>query len=782
MSIKNLKYSKYPFTFAISILRTIVKSIFLIQISVSSPSNKFDANLGTIENPLLHKIIEMHQNPSRCHGHVAFQNVTYENYQPINDMKQYYTVTLGSIPNFSTWQAYPSHWKQSNNWDASAKSVRSTCTFAIIYLTRKTGNFDKMYSTLLSQIVRFVAIDNLGESQLVKNAGFERTIEIPGVILLPGMSFNEIINSPAALHHPLYNSILPVFTTRNPKREWNLVPNLALLDLTDGLQICVHSSVTLPYLKNFKCRGTNKIFSDFPNVFKEEPKLWQFDYFQSLQIDAKFKDKMVSKLTWTNFPLTSRYIMYELLKTINATIVPFTDCSEEENSQETFYASETCLRPIMFHDMSRFELSGFPSIFTDTVLTAMDTYQFISCHADYELSFHFYLNPFTPHLWFAIGATLVILISAGTLYLNYFVTNCSHFVELLYFVGFVFEEGYPIPKEIENRNVFRMLTWHWILLAMILTNCYTGCAIDTLNSKLDQTTPSTFEDLTCFQESAESKSFETVMSYLTAANNWPEGDSVFDQDNCFILYSKAWNYEIDFKKMVNYAFLREIFVILTSTQRPWPNWFNTLYNFLNFKHKYYPNLERNLSNDSLIANYDVIRTAIERDLVTCDKNVFIDKSRLLKPFHEKLNKKYRTDRFKLSKEKIFETAYCWIFVFAKESSIPRKFVKLFESGIYQEMDELILRFGSKSDTRNSIQSGNNNSSSESAVSGRLQPEYGGPPLKLGSSIQTLFCIVFIMLAVSSGFFILERVASTGKWIAVNLYAFMVANFLRKMDN
>lgn len=160
------------------------------------------------------------------------------------------------------------------------------------------------------------------------------------------------------------------------------------------------------------------------------------------------------------------------------------------------------------------------------------------------------------------------------------------------------------------------------------------------------------------------------------------------------------------------------------------------------------------------AYHKKIQTAIEKDLLTCGKNVFIEKSKKLIPYRDKLNKLMKSEKLKISRDKILEASYLWKFDVPKEFNVPRKFVQLLESGIYEEMDQLILRYGRKDDHFSS----RGNSLGKTEIN-----DLNGPPLKLESSIQTVFYIVLILLGLSFATFLLEETIRYGGLGVVKVY-------------
>ncbi|OXA40300.1 hypothetical protein Fcan01_24951 [Folsomia candida] len=701
-----------------------------------------------MSTPLLHNIILSHPIHSRCHWHLAFQSIQVENYHQ-TAIPLVAAVTLSAIPNFynDNWNNYIEMWNVTanfNNW-GSVQSSRSTCSYVLLYLN-KESTFDENFSVRFSKIVRFVGINFVGNLNQLLDPPYTqseiRTRQISGIILILSFSLEiSAMKSDAYNIHPFYNPVI------NFEPEvLNYVENFAILFLPRDnydITICLHHQLSFPYLKNFQCEKTRHkfIFAAFTRL-RVPPQYWHFDG-QRLNMDRYLALRKEGDDHWTGFSETSRYIMYQVVKSVNASLVWAFPCVPRESGNSNLtviYYRDECLYPVVSYDLPRFQTNHRYTSTHEIVLTTVDAYQFVTCYTEYELSFRFYLRPFHPQVWISIGTTLSSLAVIVSLYLK--LAGNLKFPVLIFFLGSVFEEGYPIPGKLKNLSIFRLLTWHWCLFAVVLTNCYTGGTIDVLNSKLNQVTPTTFQDLVCSQKTLPSEAGRIKL--IRDAFGYPDNPK-FDKD-CFALYSFPLTYDIDYQKMDQYTFFRSVLTNLMYRTIIPPNLNEALYTFINFRHRYFPKLgqgEHNLRR----AYHKNIETVIQKDLLTCGKSVFIEKSKKLVPYREKLNKWVKSDKLKISRDKILETSYLWKFDVPKEFDVPRKFVRLLESGIYGEMDQLTLRYGKKDD--NFSRRGN-------YLGGGETSDLSGPPLKLGSSIQTVFYIVLMLLGVACVAFLVEE--------------------------
>lgn len=137
-------------------------------------------------------------------------------------------------------------------------------------------------------------------------------------------------------------------------------------------------------------------------------------------------------------------------------------------------------------------------------------YQFITCKSESFISFKFDLVPFQPAVWGGFCIAIVsVFISLG-LYQK--LKNVKHFSPWWFILSNIFDEATHIPGRLEKQEFFRIVVSGWILMVVILTNCYSGLMITDLNSPLLGTNvQTTFQDLMC-------KDKQTVEFYREGAN------------------------------------------------------------------------------------------------------------------------------------------------------------------------------------------------------------------------------------------------------------------------
>lgn len=130
------------------------------------------------------------------------------------------------------------------------------------------------------------------------------------------------------------------------------------------------------------------------------------------------------------------------------------------------------------------------------IFTAFGGYSFLTCYSQESIIFEFYMTPFQAELWWALLATFVSLSLALSLWLFWRRFKTS-FCPWMYVLGALLEDGVHIPEKLEKSLVFRLVFGGWIIVCVLLTNCYNGFMITWLNSPLQMGSVSAFKELVC---------------------------------------------------------------------------------------------------------------------------------------------------------------------------------------------------------------------------------------------------------------------------------------------
>lgn len=113
--------------------------------------------------------------------------------------------------------------------------------------------------------------------------------------------------------------------------------------------------------------------------------------------------------------------------------------------------------------------------------------------------FLFYIAPFKPFVWLGMLVTLLSIISMLCAFLHWCGNSQISFTPLLFLLATIFEECPSIPREIAGLPFVRYILGTWLIMSVILTNCYNGMLTTELNAPLPILPLQTFDDLICEQ-------------------------------------------------------------------------------------------------------------------------------------------------------------------------------------------------------------------------------------------------------------------------------------------
>lgn len=124
-------------------------------------------------------------------------------------------------------------------------------------------------------------------------------------------------------------------------------------------------------------------------------------------------------------------------------------------------------------------------------------FEFLSCYRDEYFTFKIYITPFELLVWVVLFISIISIIAITTtfIYLSDFVNTTVSI--WLFVVGTLFEECTPLPRNIEQSTIFRLILGTWCLMTVILTNCYNGIMITELNAPYNSLRPTVFDHLHC---------------------------------------------------------------------------------------------------------------------------------------------------------------------------------------------------------------------------------------------------------------------------------------------
>jgi hypothetical protein len=411
--------------------------------------------------------------------------------------------------------------------------------------------------------------------------------------------------------------------------------------------------------------------------------------------------------------------------------------------------------------------------------------KFLSCFSKPVVKFEMYVKPFQVEVWFSMLLCCSLIAVLISLY-NMKLKLSESFSPYFFFVSTLFEEPYSVPSVLWNNRVFKTVTITWLLTAMIFTNLYIGLMIS------DVTSPLQGQRLVSFDEVLDTKIVYDKMSHLEPwqimyfwLNNYTHADRRHGSDFKLTIEKAKCNVNFvylgykpryrQFESQENFAILQKpvedcgttgisIIVQKHFLRHPWmysefkklekelsPLYklsFNKLYMhravaFFSPRNRHSPRDPEFLNNEKqLMELYSA--AAIEKELVACNRSIFMGDSRELKYELSYLIANHPTKGFYMPEE-TFENGgsnpVLWGFINVGRSKVVRYFKLLIESGIREGITGirmhkhyLMRRNGTK------------------LILERMQSESS---VGMFGSIQTIFFIFLFLLAISSLVFTIE---------------------------
>lgn len=351
---------------------------------------------------------------------------------------------------------------------------------------------------------------------------------------------------------------------------------------------------------------------------------------------------------------------------------------------------------------------GGPLQFQDklfiTLLPEHNAFSFLTCYAMQTVSFEFYVTPFSPEIWYFLATTfltLVLILWSYLLHKKYRGSFCSW----MYVLRALLEDGVPVPGQIERLPAFRWTLGSWLIVSVLLSNCYNGLMITGLNSPLSTKGVETFRDLVCdwkdiknFEDATDSLfSKGELVSYLqkmpkNTSSNLKEMQLLPKKD-CFSLLSLQPTFSSDNQysstTKVTYV-LPEFFKFLMDFIKVYhwpirdkpPAAYTLALNLFHWKHGHVPKALEHLG----IPSQDYT-SLIESEVVGCGKTVFVGKPLEVETELEYLRMSYSWIKFYREKDSLSTVVSGVGIVAAGTSRIVQDFRAFIDSGIYGRLIE-----------------------------------------------------------------------------------------------
>jgi hypothetical protein len=307
---------------------------------------------------------------------------------------------------------------------------------------------------------------------------------------------------------------------------------------------------------------------------------------------------------------------------------------------------------------------------------------FLSCYTTPVLRFEMYVQPFELNLWLCIGSCL----SAIVLFIYIYNRNqelSPSFSPFFFFASTLFEEPYSVPTALWNNSKFKIITTAWLLTSIIFTNLYTGHVITELSVPLKREILHSLEDIFGTYNKAAPLDVLSLASDLDFWDNnflsftKPSNDFWMSDCRKSIDYSDYDSYHQQFRKIEHFALLQapvvcnsihfspdnenmrlcnpsmyklfnqfhwDAFSINGGIMRFNPKYEFYVTKFISPKHRHYPREPKFPKSKNFFINH-YRAAAVEKEIVTCGRSIFIAESNELQAELRYLQRNYPGTHF-----------------------------------------------------------------------------------------------------------------------------------------
>jgi hypothetical protein len=374
--------------------------------------------------------------------------------------------------------------------------------------------------------------------------------------------------------------------------------------------------------------------------------------------------------------------------------------------------------------------SQYETISSSSVLVDALTTGFISCFEKPKLKFQMYLNPFDIEVWMSLLLCCSIIAVVIRIYNRIFHLSGS-FSPIFFFVSTLVEEPYSVPSAIWNSRVFKIITLAWVLTPIVFTNLYIGLVISDVTAPVRGEILNTFDKVlgvTSDKPVPSPTMFAQVVAFwkLNYTTTVKLNSTIRQALNkgCEDIYaaSKDTLYQYDTRGYeTHHAQFRtsESFVILNNQieecegydvtnqvrsrflSLPWMyahfqrifdgivqvhldlRYLHYLYALFSPKNRLYPK-NPTIPKPELEKIPIYLSAAIEKELVACERSIFVGESKALINELSYLKTNYPRKHFYISNDTLesgWSTPIIWIFMEPGSSKVPRYFKLLLEAGV-----------------------------------------------------------------------------------------------------
>ncbi|CAL8147096.1 unnamed protein product [Orchesella dallaii] len=360
-----------------------------------------------------------------------------------------------------------------------------------------------------------------------------------------------------------------------------------------------------------------------------------------------------------------------------------------------------------------------------TFVVSSEGYNFITCYSNDYLSISYYFQPFQVELWIALLVYLPILSVLTHFLLVIKKCNKSDFNSYFFAYSSMLEHCYYVPDYLFEMEWVRIVLGLWLLISCIFTNAYKGIAITGVTAPAEKASVKTFTELVDDNITTESEIDMNsddpykplrfrILTPFTVENleSWKRGEWDLSLKDTFSYVENATylNYDEPIRRRLETAdyltFLidtaNEYWKLVTKMSSCFGMLDNNLYPLEGFSKEELPVIkacrlvyklsnpkryivpERELDIPQYSKSYD---TAIERELVDCDKRVvYVDYEEKISREETYLSGHYHSKTFFKGNQSFLVDWTVWQFDNGRGSRVPLIFQLLIENGIYKKLE------------------------------------------------------------------------------------------------
>lgn len=346
-----------------------------------------------------------------------------------------------------------------------------------------------------------------------------------------------------------------------------------------------------------------------------------------------------------------------------------------------------CLYPVV---KSEWELGFFATVQNQIMITSFPGFSFLSCHmVSSGLNFNLYLAPYDGAVW--IVTVFMIFLSGSVLSFGFYALYKENYAFnlFLYIFGCLIDEVIYIPKKLLVAVPFRVLIIPWLLLGMILSNCYLSILITNLNKPQRGERADKYEQISCLSNKQQITTANyTMISDRFYAKELIEGDNIANftlpplvkslGGYCYtILSSFKFDFLPELSKtkynLLSYKFSHFYYEINSQAYSFPPYLQHLLFSMLNPRIRWYP---------SKLKGAVDINGVIEEEILQCDRSAHIGPSSEVGIYYDYLSRNYPTKKWYRGEKTVFEMPAGFTFQVGKESKMVFYFKLFLQSGIY----------------------------------------------------------------------------------------------------